>query len=185
MFAQTVTTGAVAFGTVALGLLGAFGRKVFELTKNVTNRRWDAVAAQVVAWALFVAVLVVASRARLFATSIEVPGTGTDLGHVDVFSLVLLGLGLGSGYGVFGDYLKARDNTQTAAQPPLFPPSTPDTPAPAPDVAGGEPWWTPDDSPPYVPGADGNPVPIPLDEGGDLDDESPEEAARRRADFPD
>jgi hypothetical protein len=166
MFAQTVTTGT---GLLALGGLGgllAVVKKAHDLAKQATNRQWGAVVSQLLAWALGVLVVVVWARSRIYGTTVEL-GSGT-LHDADWWSLVIIGVAVSSSGGIVSDLVKARDNTQSAATPPLVPPAVPQPPAylpPEPTAVDASEVTTEDDSPLYVPGATGEPVAVPLDEG--------------------
>jgi hypothetical protein len=178
MFAQTVSTGT---GLLALGGVGgliAVIKKGHDFSKQVANRQWGAVVSQVLAWAIGVLVVVVWARSRIYGATVAL-GDGT-LHDADWWSLVVIGIAVSSGGGIVSDVIKAKDNTQSAAVPPLVPPADPTPPAylpPEPTAVSAADVTTAADSPIVVPGSDGTPVDVPLDEGGDTDVETPEEAA--------
>jgi hypothetical protein len=98
--------------------LFALAKKFVDFSKFVTNRDVNGAFTQLWAWAAGVgAVLVFA--ATDFAEGIQV-GTHA-LGDLAFWSLVWLGLGIGSVGGVVTDAIKSFDNTDSAAMPKLLP----------------------------------------------------------------
>lgn len=77
------------------------------------------VLTQCVTWAVGVAVLLLAGQAEV-TQALVIPGFGVALGTMDVASVILAGLLLGSTGAFAYDFKKARDNTDSAVEPSLL-----------------------------------------------------------------
>jgi hypothetical protein len=79
---------------------------------------WNGVLGIVLAWGMGFGIAWWAAQASITA-KMELVTDGGPLGKMDTGSLLLLGLALGSAGSAFVDWLKSRDNTQSAAKPRL------------------------------------------------------------------
>src|SRR5262245_54373513 len=105
---------------IPIALLGAFGKKALDVLKYLSAKDWNAAATQVAAWAVGTATVFVASGANLFENTV-LPGLDQTFADLNSWSKVLLGSSILSLLGVLGvDFVKAVDNTQSAAFPKLF-----------------------------------------------------------------
>ena len=103
---------------VPLLVMSAMVKKIVDFAKYATNMDVNALITQVVAWAAGVGVAFVAASSD-FAQSFQVNGIG--LGELNGWSLALFGFTLSSAAGVGWDTIKAVDNNNSAAVPPLVP----------------------------------------------------------------
>jgi hypothetical protein len=105
-----------AVALVALGhTLVDYGRMITNLGDAVVRKSF---IAQTVAFVVFVLLVFVAAQATDSFGALQIMGDKplSDLGWA---SLLLIGLALGGGGGVLTKAIQARDNTQSAAQPPF------------------------------------------------------------------
>lgn len=110
-----------AFGLLTLA---ATVIKIVSVVKAV-GKDSNFVLTQVVTWWVGIIVLFLAAFSDL-GGGIEV--FGSELQDFDALSLVLAGLALGSTGSFAYDYKKARDNSDTAAEPPLVRETSPTSP---------------------------------------------------------
>jgi hypothetical protein len=104
---------------VPLIVIGSLLKKTVDFLKFLTGKDWNSAITQVVVWGVGV-LLVWLLSASDFANGIIIGGI--DLGNMNASSIVLVGLALASTASLLGqDLIKALDNTQTAAAPPLVP----------------------------------------------------------------
>lgn len=103
----------------SLAALVALVTKFTSLTKYLSGRDWNGVLTQAYTWAAGVVAAVLAAHASAMS---GVAVNGVTLGSLDGASQVLLGLALGSLGSLAYDYKKAKDNTDSAAEPKLVPP---------------------------------------------------------------
>lgn len=89
--------------------------KAVDFVKFARAKDVNAVITQLVVWVAGIGVGFLA-RWSDFAT-------GTALEHVNVSTVILAGLSIGSVASAAYDFKRARDNTDTAATPTLLPPS--------------------------------------------------------------
>lgn len=92
-------------------------KKVLDFLKYLTNQDWNGALTQVCVWVAGIAVV------WLYAQTDWAEGisfAGLVLSSMNFASLVALGIGLGSSASVATDFIKARDNTDSAAMPPLI-----------------------------------------------------------------
>ncbi len=99
-------------------LLGLAVYTAQNLVRYIKAKDLNGILGILLAWLGGFAVAEWASHASITANLVLVDGAG-PLGGMDVGSLALLGLGLGSAATGFADHLAARDNTQSAAKPNL------------------------------------------------------------------
>lgn len=107
---------------ITLVSLAALVVKVVSAIK-MAGKDWNALVTQALTWAVGVAVLALAANADLTAGIVVYDGA-PPLGDLDFGSVVLAGLALASLGSFAYDYKKARDNTDSAAEPRLLPPGT-------------------------------------------------------------
>jgi hypothetical protein len=101
--------------------LAFMANKVVSTFKNLTTAASRGAAyTQLVVWAVAIALTFAASEAELTEAYV-LPGTTQPLGAFDGWSLLLVGLMAGSTGSVLWDFRKAFDNTDSAAEPSLFP----------------------------------------------------------------
>jgi hypothetical protein len=114
---QTFTTAALL--TFAL----VTGQNLIRYAKELgTAEGRNGVLGIGLAWAMGFGIAWWAAQAAVTAKLELVDGAG-PLGKMDMGSLLLLGLALGSAGSQFVDFLKSRDNTQSASKPKLVGPS--------------------------------------------------------------
>jgi hypothetical protein len=101
-----------------LALVALFVKKATDWLKYLTNRDWNGALTQAVAWGISVASLFLAAESELFETF---GVNDVNFGDLNGAGIVLVGLALGSGASGFTDWLKARDNTDSARMPSLIP----------------------------------------------------------------
>lgn len=102
--------------------LVALVKKFVDFLKYATNRNVNGVVTQVVVWVAGVAAVLLYSQSD-FADRIRLGEFG--LGDLNVYSLLILGLAIGSLAGVTKDVIASRDDSDTARTPPLIPNSPP------------------------------------------------------------
>lgn len=90
--------------------------KIVDFAKQVRVRDWDSVVTQAVTWGAGVAVGFILAHSD-FGSS--VPIAGTNLGHMNSWSVVLVGLTIASTGSVAYDYKRALDRSDSAAMPSL------------------------------------------------------------------
>lgn len=104
---------------VTLAALAALVTKFTTWLKFVRAKDWNATLTQAAVWAVGIGVAMIAAQADV-AQGLTVFGNNL-LADLDVWSQVLVGLGLGSaGSVVFYDYRKALDGSDSAKEPPLL-----------------------------------------------------------------
>lgn len=96
-----------------------------NLLRYLKAQDWNGVLGILLAWAIGLGVAELAAHADVTASMTLIDGAPA-LGLLDFGSLLLLGLVLGSGGSQLIDWLKARDNTDSAAKPPLVGTNTSD-----------------------------------------------------------
>lgn len=92
-------------------------KKVLDFFKYLTNQDWNGAITQIAVWASGIVVVWLYAQtdwAETFSFA------GFTLASMNGASLVALGIGLGSSASVATDFIKARDNTDSAAMPPLI-----------------------------------------------------------------
>ena len=94
--------------------------KIVSVLKAARARDWNTVLTQATVWLVGIGILFLVSGANQFQ-HLVVPGFTATIGDFDTPSKIMLGLMLGSSGSFAYDYLVARDNTQSAAEPKLFP----------------------------------------------------------------
>ena len=106
------------------GLLGllAVAAKVIDFLRLVSNlpATKSSVVTQLAAWIGGVAVVFLYGASD-FGVTVDLGGVA--LSDVNGWSKLLVGVAVGSLASMAKDYIKARDNTDSAKMPPLIPPS--------------------------------------------------------------
>jgi hypothetical protein len=111
---------------VPLALLGALVYAFINVLKYAQARQWGAVLTQVCTWAGGIAAVFLVSASKIGETIKFTTGTATDrhsytLTTLDTMSKLVLGLLASSLFATaFNQFIKARDNNDTAATPSLF-----------------------------------------------------------------
>ncbi len=120
---ETATTAATAISAiVALGLLTALVKKVIDAAKYLTNRQWNGFVTQVIVWgAGFVAAFVGANAEITKDVGLPIGDAVITLGGLDIWSLILLGLSIGSLASVGNGAEAAIDINRDTTKPRLFP----------------------------------------------------------------
>lgn len=108
---------------VALLAIALLANKLIELLKGIRVRDWNRVVTLLVLFVAGFGALSLAAHAAVTEHMI-VPGTLTEIGFLDWPSLALLGLMITATGSTLYDFRKAFDNTDSAAQPKLLPPSS-------------------------------------------------------------
>lgn len=90
--------------------------------KDLTNGKTNGMITQVIVWAAGVLFAWLFSESD-FGSSIAIGDTGQTLGSINVASLVLVGMAVGSLASVAYEFKKARDNNDSAVEPKLLPKS--------------------------------------------------------------
>jgi hypothetical protein len=101
---------------VPLLVIAALVKKALDTLKFLTNQDWNAVLTQVVAWAVGVAAVFAVAHSD-FGSDLVVAGHA--LAGLNGWSLSLVGAQIASAASLAWDTLKAVDNHNTAATPPL------------------------------------------------------------------
>lgn len=109
-----------AFTTTAL--LGFALWQGQNLIRYLRALDWNGTVGIILAWGMGFGIAEWAANSAITA-KLELVTGAPALGLMDVGSLALLGLGLGSAGGAFADFLKSRDNTQSAVKPLLVEPA--------------------------------------------------------------
>ncbi len=91
--------------------------KFTDFLKYLTNRNVNAAVTQAVVWLGGILAVALASAAKI-ANGVDLGGV--QLGNLDLWSAVFVGLGLSSTGSFLYDFKKARDNTDSAATPNLL-----------------------------------------------------------------
>lgn len=107
------------FSVVALAALVV---KLTSLSKFVRAKHYGDAISQVFVLVVAVALAWIAANSSAMS---DVDINGTTFGSLDGGSIVLVGLALGSTASFAYDYRKARDNTDSAAEPSLVPENNP------------------------------------------------------------
>lgn len=102
---------------VGLAALIAIIWKVVDVIKYGAGGNWSAVTTQLSVWAAAIAVSLLARESDPF-TNVGIMGTTFE--HLDLASVILFALGLGSAASVGVDFKKAIDGSDSAAVPPLL-----------------------------------------------------------------
>jgi hypothetical protein len=97
--------------------LVALALKITSTVKYAKARDWWSIITQAVAWAAGVGVVWLAAEAQ--AVQDVVLWSTVTAGSLDIWSIVLAGLALGSSASFGRDALKAVDNTTSTAEPSL------------------------------------------------------------------
>ena len=105
---------------VALLAIALLANKIIELLKYLTNKEYKSAATLLSLFGAGYAALTLAAHAKV-TEAIVIPGTLTPLGMLDWASLLLLGLMITATGSTAYDFKKALDQTDSAAQPKLFP----------------------------------------------------------------
>jgi hypothetical protein len=101
-----------------IALLAAFAKKLVDFVRQLRGRDTSAVLTQLLAWAAGIAVVFIGANVDV-AGGIEIANMSLD--QMSLWSQVVLGAVVGSLGSVGKDVLKAVDNRQTEATPPLVP----------------------------------------------------------------
>lgn len=99
--------------------LAALVIKIVSVIKAIGKNN-NLVLTQVVVWVVGIGVLLLAANSGLTA-GISIFTGAPPLGDLDIGSVVLAGLALGSTGSFAYDYKKARDNADSAVEPALVP----------------------------------------------------------------
>lgn len=102
-----------------LATLLALAKKLVDLAKCVVAKEYVKARTQIVAFLAGIAVVFLGAATQ-WADGLQIGGHA--LGALNFASKLLLGLMLASGGGIVTDTIKALDNTDSAALPPLAPP---------------------------------------------------------------
>lgn len=102
---------------VPIVVMLALIKKLVDVVRYATGRDWNAVVTQVLVWFAGVVVVTVFAASD-WAGSIALGDL--QLENMNLASLVLAGLTVGSAASVGQDVIKAVDNGQTEAKPPLL-----------------------------------------------------------------
>lgn len=109
--------------TLVIGaLVPALVLKFTDFLKGLTNRDWNKVVTQLVTWGGATLALFLAGATQ-WAGDIVIVGT-QKLADYNFADTLLAGTAIGSVGSVVFDLKKAFDNTDSAAEPPLVPPSS-------------------------------------------------------------
>lgn len=112
-------TAQVVGGVAALAALALAASNVLALVKYVLAKDVNALVTNLLFFGASLGLLVLAANANYVQNAV-IPGVDIQLRLLDFSSLVIVALGIYGVGGFFYDRTKARDNTQSAAQPPLF-----------------------------------------------------------------
>lgn len=102
---------------VTVGLVIALIWKIVDVLKYAVAAEWVPLRTQLVVWVAAIGVVLLAAQADL-TEGLQLIG-GVALGNLNVWSLILAGLLIGSGASGTVDFKKALDNTDSAGVPPL------------------------------------------------------------------
>lgn len=104
---------------LSFAALAALGVQITSIITFLTAREPDRALKAVIPWVSLFAVLLLGSQADATA-DLLVPGLDTPLGQLDVPSLLLVAVAIGSSGSVaFVNFRKAIDRHDTAQEPPL------------------------------------------------------------------
>lgn len=103
---------------ISILMLATLVIKAMTVVKAI-GKDWNMVLTQVAIWGLGIAVLFLASHAVVFSGLTPFDG-GPAIGDYDGSSIILAGLVLGSTGAFAYDWKKAKDGTDSAAEPPLL-----------------------------------------------------------------
>lgn len=92
--------------------------KITSVIKAVTNGESRTVITQVIVWAVGFGMLLLTANSDI-GGALLIPGFEQPLGEIDVISVLLLGIILGSSGSFVYDFKKAIDNTDNASETPL------------------------------------------------------------------
>ena len=112
-------TGAQIGGALAITALALAASQVFAFVKYGLAKDWNGFVSSFVYFAATFGILELAQNAN-FTKALVIPAIGVSLRTLDLGSIVLVSLGAFGIGGFLYDRTKARDNTQSAAQPPLI-----------------------------------------------------------------
>lgn len=98
--------------------MAALIKKFIDFAKYITNKDVNGAVTQLVVWAAGVVAVCLFAQTDWADT---IAFAGQALSKLNFASQLAIGLGLGSVAGVATDAIKARDNTDSAAMPPLVP----------------------------------------------------------------
>jgi hypothetical protein len=116
---DTNSTGGAITAVVATGLMAVVIIQFISFIKSIAARDWNAAVTQVLV------VLVALGAIQLFANSsfgiATIPGLDVPVEDLSFTDSLIAALALFGAGGFLYDRTKARDNTQTAAQPSLLP----------------------------------------------------------------
>jgi hypothetical protein len=105
---------------VALLLALAFAAdKVVSVLKGLAAKDWNLALTQILVWVIAFGVVCLAGAAEVTETYVP-PGLNIALGDLDFWSLLLLGIVVGSTGSIVFDFRKAIDSTDSAQEPKLF-----------------------------------------------------------------
>lgn len=100
----------------SLAILAALVGKAMTVIKAI-GKDWNMVITQVGVWVLGWLVALLAAHSTWGS---ELVIQNVSLGNMNAADLGFLGLAIGSGISQVYDFKKARDNTDTASEPPLL-----------------------------------------------------------------
>lgn len=103
---------------ISLVVLGTLAGKLVDFFKYVHAKDWNAVTTQAAVWVAGVIVIVLGANADAFQ-ALVIPGMESELGSLNTWSLLLIGLSLTSLISVVYDFKKAVDGSDSAAVPKL------------------------------------------------------------------
>ncbi len=110
------TGGAIQTG-IGLVLLGLTVKAVLGFVKVLRHQEWNAVLTTLTWWVVGIGALVAFAQTQ-WAEGIDL--WGTKLSDAGTWEIIVLGINASS-LGIFAnENLKAKDNTDSASQPPLF-----------------------------------------------------------------
>jgi hypothetical protein len=92
-------------------------KKFIDFAKYVTNRDLNGAVTQLIVWAAGVVTVALYAQTD-WAESI--PVAGQSLADLNGWSQIAFGLGISSVSALATDFIKARDNNDSAAMPPLI-----------------------------------------------------------------
>lgn len=113
----SAAVGTAASATVVLALLGTLVHKVVDFAKFVSAQDWPSVSSQALSWLGGVAVTFLAGASTIGA---QAGMYGVSLGAANGADKILIGLAIGSGASLVKDFIKAKDNTDSAKVPAWF-----------------------------------------------------------------
>lgn len=114
-------TAQVVGGVAALLALGLAASNVLALVKYLLAKDVNAIVTNLLFFGASLGLLLLAAQAS-YTEFVTIPGIDVSLHSLDFPSLVIVALGIYGVGGAWYDRTKAKDNTQSAAQPPLLGP---------------------------------------------------------------